>query len=83
MGFKGLSIHIARIHSQSRTWGGGAYSQDKNICAGTLAVNGRGAYTPEGVHSWDTTVLLNSTVVMVITWQCLFVHLSICVSAGS
>ena len=37
----GLSIQIARFHSQSRRW---AYSQDKNACAGTLAENGRGAY---------------------------------------
>ena len=43
-GFKGLSIHIARFHCQSRT-GGGAYSRDKNTSAGSLAENGRGAYT--------------------------------------
>ena len=47
MGFKGLSIHIARFHRQSRT-GGGAYLRGKNACAGSLAENGRGAYTREG-----------------------------------
>ena len=33
-GFKHLSIHIARFHSQSRTGGGwgGTYSQDKHYC---------------------------------------------------
>ena len=56
MVFKGLSIHIARFHSQSRTGGGGAYSRDKNTCAGTLAETGRGAYTREEVYSQDTTV---------------------------
>ena len=58
MVFKGLSIHIVRFHSQRRT-GGGAYSRDKNICAGTLAENGRGAYTREGACSWDTTVYIS------------------------
>ena len=57
MVFKGLSIHIARFNSQSRTGGGGAYSRDKNTSARTLAENGRGAYTREGAYSWDTTVL--------------------------
>ena len=54
MGFKGLSINIARFCSQSRTGGVGAYSVT-NTCAGTLAKNGRGAYTREGAYSWDTT----------------------------
>ena len=50
MVFNGLSIHIARFHSQSRTGGGGgAYLRVKNTCAGTLAENGRGAYMRE-VH---------------------------------
>ena len=40
-GFKGISIHIARFHSQSKT-GGGAYLRDENTCAGTLAETGRG-----------------------------------------
>ena len=57
MVFKGLSIHIARLHSQSRTGGGGAYLQDKNTSAGTLAENGRGAYMREGAYSRDTRVL--------------------------
>ena len=56
-----LSIHIARFHSQSRTWGGGggaAYLQDKNTCAETLPKDGRGAYNimREGAYSRDTTV---------------------------
>ena len=55
--FTGLSIHIARFHSQNKTGRGGAYSQDKNTCTGTLAENGRGAYTQEGAYSWNTTVL--------------------------
>ena len=50
--FKGLSIRITRFHSQS----GGAVFARQNICAGTLAENGWGAYTQEGVYSWDTTV---------------------------
>ena len=57
MVIKGLSIHIARLHSQSRTGEGGAFSQDKNTTAGTLAENGRGAYMQEGAYSRDTTVL--------------------------
>ena len=56
VGLKGLSIHVARFHSQSGTGGVGAYSRDKNTCAGTLAENRRGAYIREGVYSWDTTV---------------------------
>ena len=47
MVIKGLSIHIAIFHSQSRT-GGGAYSRDKNTCAGTLAENGRGGLYARG-----------------------------------
>ena len=46
MVFKGLSVQIARFHSQSRR---GAYRRDKYTCAGTLAKNGRGAYTRGGV----------------------------------
>ena len=56
MGFKGLSIHIARFYRQSRTGRGGAYSRDKNTFVGTLAENERGAYTREGAYSRDTTV---------------------------
>ena len=37
--FTGLSIQIARFHSQSR---GGLFARDKNTYAGTLAENGRG-----------------------------------------
>ena len=45
MVFTGLSIQIARFHSQSR---GGAYAWDKNTYAGTLAENGREAYLRGG-----------------------------------
>ena len=43
--FTGLSIQIARFHSHSRR---GAYARVKNTCAGTLAENGRGAYSRGG-----------------------------------
>ena len=45
MVFTGLSIQIARFHSHSRR---GAYARVKNTCAGTLAENGRGAYSRGG-----------------------------------
>ena len=47
MVFKGLNIHIARFHSQSRT-GGGAYLQDKNTFAGTLGEMGGGLIRERG-----------------------------------
>ena len=43
--FTGLSVQIARFHSHSRR---GAYVWVKNTCAGTLAENGRGAYSRGG-----------------------------------
>ena len=46
MVFTGLSVQIARFHSQSRRR---AYGQDKcNTCAGTLAKNGRGLMRERG-----------------------------------
>ena len=45
MVFTGLSIQIARFHSHRRR---GAYARVKNTCAGTLAENGRGAYSRGG-----------------------------------
>ena len=55
MVFKGLSIHIARFHNQSRT--GGGLNIEINTCAGTSAENGRGAYMRAGAYLRDTTVL--------------------------
>ena len=48
MVFTGLSIQIARFHSHS---GRRAYARVKNTCAGTLAENGRGAYSRGGRNS--------------------------------
>ena len=56
MVFTGLSLRIATFHSQSRR---GAYAQDKNTRAGTLAENGRGAYVRGGVYGQDSTVHTN------------------------
>jgi len=33
----------------------GAYTRDKNTCAGTLAKNVRGAFTQRGAYMRDTT----------------------------
>ena len=54
--FKGLSIQIARVYSQSRTGGEGAYLRDKNTCAETLAENGRRLICERGVFTghYDT-----------------------------
>ena len=62
-GFKGLSVQIARFHSQSRR---GAYRRGKYTCAGTLAKNGRGAYTRGGGgYGWDSMI----TSQWQVTWQ--------------
>ena len=45
MVFKGLSVQIARFHSQSRR---GTYTRDKYTCAGTLAKMGGGLIRERG-----------------------------------
>ena len=59
MVFKGLSIHIAEFHSQSRTGGGGLIRETKIPVQELWLRMGGGAYTREGAYSRDTTVVVN------------------------
>ena len=52
MVFTGLSIQIARFHTQSR----GVLCMRENTYAGTLDENGRGACMREGAYGQDSTV---------------------------
>ena len=54
-GFKSLSIHIVRFHSQNRTGGGGGgglklFARQTYTYKGTLIKNGRGAYAPININ---------------------------------
>ena len=57
MVFKGLNIHMARFHSQSRTERGGGLFMRLKIPVQELWLKlGGRAYTREGAYSRDTTV---------------------------